>query len=375
MFNTLWFLGNNDEAICLVDFWEEMENKGEKIFLASAPIALKQKIKEKKWKKIFFPSLSLIHKTFKAVIILIWPFLFLFGFFYLWFLKKQHGITKIIFLTAADFNFWILPARLAGVKIIWLVTKPLEKVNWPTRLTSKLWSGPILVFNRLTAEKLKTAGFDDQTIKTITPGINLSRVKRQENIFSRLAEADDKYNRKFFVVGTVLTADKLRLETLLAASRTCLSAIPNLQIIIIGDMLDRKKIIWLAEKMGLGTIVWFVGRPKSLNKYFSHFDIYTPVCGLAGLPEINLVLLAQANGVPVICPEGIGLEGIIKDNKNGLILAGEEKEKLAQAIIKLKQNFSRHRRLSQTAREHIHQNHSIAAMVNNFQQLFNKKII
>jgi glycosyltransferase involved in cell wall biosynthesis len=371
MSKTLWALGNNEEAACLVDLWEELEARKENFYLANTPTALKQKIKEKKWGKIFFPSLFLAHKkTLKAVIILVWPLLVLFGFFYLWLLKKQRRITKIIFLTAADFSFWAWPARLAGIRIAWLVTKPLKKINWPARVTEKLWHCPILVFNELTAEKLRTAGFSNQTIKTITPGINLSRIRRQENIFSHLAEADDKYNRKFFVVGTVLTADKLRLETLLAASRACLYAIPNLQIIIVGDMSDRKKSIWLAEKMGLETIVWFVGRQKSLNKYFSHFDIYTPVCGLAGLPEINLVLLAQASGVPVVCPEGVGLEEIIKDNKTGLILAGEENEKLTQAIIKLKQNLFLRRRLSQTAREHIRKNHSVTTMINNFQQFF-----
>jgi glycosyltransferase involved in cell wall biosynthesis len=370
MSKILWLLGNKKETICLVDFWEELENKGEKACYANIPTALKQKSEEKIWEKIFFPSLSFADKIFKTIIILFSPFLILFSFFYFWFLKKQHQITRIIFLTETDYIFWTGPARLAGIKIAWLLVEPPTKIGWLARTTEKLWRNPILAFNQLTAERLKTVGFSKKVIKVITPGINLNRIKRQENIFSRLIESNDKYNQKFFVIGTILTADKLRLEAFLAAGRICLSAIPNLQIIIVGNLSDRKRSVWLAEKMGLGNIVWFVGQPNSLNKYFGHFDIYTPVCGRAGLPEINLALLAQASGVPVVCPEGIGLEGIIKNNKTGLILAEEENEKLAQAIIRLKQNLFFRRRLSQTAREYIRQNHSVSVMVNDFKQLF-----
>lgn len=298
-------------------------------------------------------------------------------FFVFWFklahYKRKNKIQTIICFGLPE-KIAVTPvAKLLGLKIFWLETPEdiLEygrgRIFWLFRLVSG-WAR-LLVFSNFTKTRLVKAGINPQTISFIKPGLILNRFQ-QDNIFNQLAETEHKKtDRKFFTIGTVLDLDqKKKLEILFQAAKKCLTVVPNLQLVIIGDGAERKDSAWLAKRMQIDGLVWFVGRQKHFKKWFDNFDIFMCADQFPKLADINTVLEAAAAGLPVIGPADSGWDDVIIES-TGLLFARDNSEELAQTIIKLYKDKRWRLSLGTKAQEAVKRDFSLEGAVKQLEEI------
>jgi glycosyltransferase involved in cell wall biosynthesis len=204
----------------------------------------------------------------------------------------------------------------------------------------------------------------------VTPGLKSGKWAHQDNLFNQMAHREAASRpEKFFNIGTVVNlSDNQEIEILFQAAEKCLEVIPNLQLIVIGDGPERKNLAWLAQKMNLGPLVWFVGEQKFLNKWLANFRVFISAARTNGLNEAATLMHVMLSGVPVIIRRGTGLDEFINHEDNGLILEKPDSEDLARAIIGLKQNSRLARRLAKQAKERVVNDHNPEIMLKEFEQ-------
>ncbi len=312
-------------------------------------------------------------------------FLICLPFFYLYYfpaLFRAKGKKKIEAGLCFDWNEKIIftpLARILRLKIIWLEYPEIVYKDEP-RLLMKIYKffsrwAVIVAMTAYGDVQLKNLGIKHGRI--IPPGIRLDQFKNQSTIFSKLAESScPHFNRKFFTVGTITNLTQSnQIENLFKAARKCLTVIPNLQLLIVGAGPERKNLAWLAKKMDINNVVWFVGggaedegvtRPK---KWLESFDVFVITDESLNLDNLAIVLRAMAVGLPVIGPRNRGFEDIVRENETGRMVTADNSEALTEEIIKLEQDRRLRVGLGRRGQELVNKDFRIEQMVKGFKEV------
>jgi glycosyltransferase involved in cell wall biosynthesis len=327
--------------------------------------------------KLYLPDLN--KKLCALFFIIFSPVWYLLVLAYLLSLKIKN-IKTIIYVNSSEKIIFTPLAKLLGFNNIWIECPDanLNKLAFIAKKIYLIFSSrvKILVFADITKKKLIKLGAVPDRIILLTPGIKLNNYQRQENIFVKLAQTEQAIkNHKYFTIGTVANLnDKNKVELFFQAAKNCLTVIPNLQLIVIGDGKARKPLVWLAKKMEIDNLIWFVGEQNFLRKWFDALNIYVYTDELLCLNGIKAILNAMSAGLPVIGPRDIGLEDFIFENKNGLLVERDNNEELAQAIIKLKQNRRLYDILGQNGKQIVAEKFQAANTINILEGVINKQI-
>jgi len=302
---------------------------------------------------------------------LIYPILWTIFFFFLAFHKFFRKTEVVVCLSWNEKFLTALPARLLGLKIVWL-ERPDE--NYSLGRFTKFFfvrasrRAKIIVFSAFSASKLEKIGVRQEQVARLVPGIKLNNHTFQDNIFNNLARLEKK-QKKFFSLGIATRLDSLRdFEPLFQVVKNCLSVIPNLQLIIVGDGKEKKNLSWLAKKMDIETLVWFVGEQAHLKKWLESFDVFIELSDNPGADDLLTTLKALAAELPVIARSDCGLEELIEDQKTGILIDFTDGEKVAQAIIKLFQERRVANRLGQAGRIKVEADFNLAKTKEQFEQ-------
>ena len=96
---------------------------------------------------------------------------------------------------------------------------------------------------------------------------------------------------------------------------------------------------WLAKKMEIDNLVWFVGEQAHLKKWLDGFDIFVAAGKFLRLSDLETILKVMAAGLPIVGPDNIGLEDMVcedeQDGRADLLINFNSGEALASRIIKL----------------------------------------
>jgi len=356
----------------LFDFFETLSNAGYSLYLHSKSPKLINKFKENNFKaKKIFGWPDKLNFFLLLIFILSLPLNLLFSLFYLSFLKFNKKISAITVFTWEEKILFTMVAKLLKLKIIWLEC-PGEYYNNPSPILikiSKLFSSwaKIITITDITKKELVKLKWNREKISVLNPGIKLKHY-RQDNIFSRIAEEEKKnLNKKFFSIGTIIELNNnQKIETLFRAAKTCLSVIPNLQIIIIGEGEERKSLGWLSKKLGIDSLIWFVGEQSYLKKWLENLDIYIVTAKQITIRDFKQTLEAQVCRIPIIGHTNTGLNSIIENNNTGILLENDNSDDLALAIIKLYKDKRKRKEIGKAGQERVVNNFSIEKMVERF---------
>lgn len=122
---------------------------------------------------------------------------------------------------------------------------------------------------------------------------------------------------------TRLSKEKNILE-ILRFFPALLKALPDAQLLIVGEGPDRKRLEAFCTDHHLSTYVRFAGRipPDEVYRYYASGDIYVS----ASTFELHSLsyLEATACGLPLVCREDDSLRGVLEDGENGLIYRNEQ---------------------------------------------------
>jgi len=324
----------------------------------------------------------------QILFISVWPAFLIVYFFIIAFYKFSKKINCLICLGLNE-KIIITPlANIFKIKAIWLENPDTNYQLIPNIIFKfyKLFSKQAIILSSLSYKKtqLKNLGLSENNIIILPQGIKVASPKHQENIFSDLAKLQPtNFSKKYFTVGAVIDLNKPnQIENLFMAAKKCLTVIPNLQLMVVSEgqevasqagqaCLRRqgKNLNWLTKKIGINNIVWFVSEQARLKKWLDSFDVLVTVCSAPAVSDLEIILRAMANKLPIIGPRNIGLEDLILENKTGYLLEADNNEALAQQIITLFKNKRLRINLGKTAHDLIDKDFRLEIIVKQFNKI------
>ncbi len=316
------------------------------------------------------------------------------------FLFRRKRPVSVIIVAGQREKLILAPlARWFKIRLFFLALpgeKPFKKGGLAEKIYLKSCQrAKIISFSPRDRENLLRMGTDRENIRPLNPGIRITD-REQTDLFRELAGNGD-FHRKFFTIGTIADLnEKQKIEILFQAVNTCVSAIPNLQLIIVGDGKEKKNLTWVAKKLKIDTRVWMISdipapgsaannflpdlpssglsgkgenRSAAAGKWLKSFEIFVSVADEPRLSDFSNLLKAMAARIPVIAPAGAGFEDIIIQSKTGSLLEMDLSEMLARQIIRLSKNRSLRVQLGENAYQQVDKGFTSDIMVGNLEKI------
>jgi murein biosynthesis integral membrane protein MurJ len=121
------------------------------------------------------------------------------------------------------------------------------------------------------------------------------------------------------------------IDTLLAAWAAVIEDCPTAHLTIVGGGPLEAELKESAQRLGVADSVTFTGWVDEPRAYLAGADLFVLPSRYEGLP--NALLEAMAHGVPAIATRVSGSEDLIDDGASGLLVAPEDANALASAIV------------------------------------------
>lgn len=245
-------------------------------------------------------------------------------------------------------------ARRLGWRVIWLELPD----NQPPNGWFKKWlyqkigqTAEVIVFDEERAHEWQRLRKPPTRVTRISPSL-YPHTARQSDLFQALA---DRPRRARFVIGTTIhNLESNLIEPLLSALQHALAVCPTLELLIIGEGENRKQLMWLIRKMGLGNNVWLAGETFDLLHHLEHIDVYVMPESKTSLEDISTAILVLQHGIPVISQQGNGCEAIITP-EIGACIEIRDSEALAAEFLRFEQIEDVKKQVGKLARSQAHQ--------------------
>jgi glycosyltransferase involved in cell wall biosynthesis len=108
---------------------------------------------------------------------------------------------------------------------------------------------------------------------------------------------------------------------------------PQARLLLLGDGQTHEDMKRYAERLGISKSVLFLGHVSNVQEYFCGADLFVLPSLQEGLP--NALLEAMAVGLPVVATCIGGVEDVVENEKNGLLVPPADSRALAEAIKRL----------------------------------------
>lgn len=234
-------------------------------------------------------------------------------------LKKEYNVPLITTIHGYDLQHTIYKNK----NCLNAVLKVIEESDKITVVSKKL-------------ENIANKLYTDVNNKIITINNGFSNKK----VFCGYSNLKDKYADKlvFLSVGNLIKTKghDITLEAMVRLIRK----VPNAHLIIIGDGAQKWELQNLTRKLGISNNVEYLGQ-------LSHEKVmeYMSICDIFILPSWNeafgvVYAEAMAHAKPVIACKGEGIDGIVKDRHNGILVEPRSVDSLYEAIDTLAYNIS-----------------------------------
>jgi glycosyltransferase involved in cell wall biosynthesis len=155
---------------------------------------------------------------------------------------------------------------------------------------------------------------------------------------------------------------------LLSAFRAALSAMPALQLWMVGDGIERSKLEVLARDLGIAESVTFWGQQFDVAPFFSAADTFIMSSKSEGLP-ISL-LQGFSLGLPAIVTDVGGMAEVVRLAKAGITVSATDPAEMAAAILRLAGSEEERKQFSMNAKESFFARFTLEAMCDAYTNLY-----
>ena len=138
--------------------------------------------------------------------------------------------------------------------------------------------------------------------------------------------------------------------------------------VLFGDGPLRDALARQIAARGLERSFVLAGFHSDIDRYFPHFGLFVQSSHTEGLP--NVVLEAQAAGVPVVATAVGGTAEIVQDGVNGLLLQPGDGHALAARITELLADWPRRRKMGDRGRQIVREKFSFMRQAQAYVELF-----
>ncbi|MFA5089918.1 MAG: glycosyltransferase family 4 protein [Candidatus Omnitrophota bacterium] len=155
---------------------------------------------------------------------------------------------------------------------------------------------------------------------------------------------------------------------LIEAMKAVLKKAPDAQLLIVGEGRMKKGLIVAAGDAGISSSVFFYPAVLDTNKALSAMDIFV----LPSLKEgLGLSLMeAMAKGIAVIGSRVGGIQSLIRDGYNGILVEPADTYGISAAILRLLDNPAQAQALGEKARDFIARNFSLDEMAEETERVY-----
>jgi len=189
----------------------------------------------------------------------------------------------------------------------------------------------VTVSNKL-AKKVSLYCKDLQKIKIINNGI------ASERIFQGESRIKQKYEKKKILLSVGDLIKQKGIDYVIRAFPQVLKKIPNLVYLVIGKGSEEKNLKRLTKELLLENYIIFLGQQP-----YQKVMEYMSICDLFVLPSWNegfgvVYLEAMAHNKPVIGSMREGIEDVIHNGENGLVVRPKDVNSLRETILRVLEN-------------------------------------
>ncbi len=154
------------------------------------------------------------------------------------------------------------------------------------------------------------------------------------------------------VVGTVARLDPVKdLETMVRAFSLVRQARPTCTLVIIGDGVERERVVEAAAQVGVADAVILTGRRDDARKLLPAFDVYLNSSLSEGV-SIS-ILEAMAACLPVVATDVGGNPEIVVNDRSGSTVPARDPASLAAAVVRLLESRNTRAMFGQVARASV----------------------
>lgn len=139
---------------------------------------------------------------------------------------------------------------------------------------------------------------------------------------------------------------------------------------IIGDGPDKKKLLLMAEKLGIKDFVVFYGEVHDISPLLRESAVFVLPSLSEGLS--NVVLEAMACGLPVVATKVGGNGDIIKDGVNGTLVEPEKPQQLSDALEKIIRTHGLAIRMGFEARATVEERFALDMIIERYGTLYSE---
>lgn len=293
--------------------------------------------------------------------------------------KRIHLVNTHMFI--ATF-YYALPARLAGVPIVFETTHLIEKwrlekgfIHRNSFIIDKLFYGlldkVLAVSHACKNDLIKIKKISPAKITVVHNGRDLSRfdpskVNRREKLRQLHQVEEDEL---IFGVFARLNHQKGH-KYLLTAVKILQDRGVSVKVFLIGDGELRESLVNQSDELGIADKIFFIGFQNDIPGYLSMIDVMVLPSLYEGLPLCVIESLAMEK--PVIATAVDGTPEIVIPHKTGLLVEPEDCEGLAEAMIFAQENPEKFELMGKNGRQFVCENFSITIQISRTEALYNK---
>jgi hypothetical protein len=304
--------------------------------------------------------------------------------------RMYWGIKKIVAEIHKSFKFDIihshtaLPDGYAGMFLAKKYKKPLIVTTHGQDFQQTIYKNKkckknierVINFSKKTivvSNKLKKIGEKELKIKpqkfaVIPNGINIKDIYLNKSILNK------KYKNKKIILSVSNLIKIKGIDYNLRAIAKVKEKHPKIIYLIIGDGPERNFLENLAKQLNIENLVKFLGLlpHKKTMEYFS-------VCDIFSLPSWNegfgvVYLEAMASGKPIIACMDQGIDDIIENKKNGLLVNPKSEYNLFQKMDFLLSNPFWTKKIGKQAKKTVEKNYTWNHVVKNIIEVYQETL-
>jgi len=250
-----------------------------------------------------------------------------------------------------------------------------RKYQWIRRIYSPFVKHYIALSQDLSHYLTQTIGINEKRVTQIYNGVYSARfhpsTSRQDIPGCPFNNAD------YWLVGTAGRMQAVKDQTNLARAFVhALHIAPELRnrlrLIMVGDGPLRLESLAILQAAGLAELAWLPGERNDMPEIMRGLDCF--VLPSLGEGVSNTILEAMASGLPIIATAVGGNVELVQEGLNGHLVPAADPTSLAKAIVDLARQPESARIMGQQSRRLVEERYSMAAMVSNYLQLYDRML-
>jgi len=171
------------------------------------------------------------------------------------------------------------------------------------------------------------------------------------------------------LIGTVARFDKEKgLERFIKTMPLILNEVPQARFILFGKGPEEERLKSLIVDLGIADFVDFGGWAADVNSALEKIDIFVMPSLREGCPNVLLEALALCR--PVVASAIEGIEDIIENGKDGLLVNTADIGAFAQAVISLCMNRSKAIEIGKNGRDKVNSQFNIQREISQIEKVY-----